>query len=114
MLQDQVSLQLLMDFVEFVMMPKEAIASPQIYTNHTEESFNPSPDPAVREGKTAVLDICKTDQSVIDNLSSRGHIMNVVKGTIAHPVMIYTDQSTGISYAATQKEKRCGTVDDIK
>jgi gamma-glutamyltranspeptidase / glutathione hydrolase len=113
-MQDQVTLQLFLDNAEFGMMPKEAIASPRIYTNQIEDSFNPSPDPAVRSGKTAVLDIYKTEQKVIDDLISRGHIINVVKGPIAHPVMIYIDQSTGISYAATQSEKRCGSVDSLK
>ena len=113
-MQDQVSLQLLLDVTEFGMTPVEAIAAPRIYTNHIQDSFNPSPDPAVRSGKTAVLDIYKTEQKVIDGLTGRGHIVNVVKGPIAHPVMISTDQATGISYAATQKGKKCGAVDQTK
>jgi len=113
-MQDQVSLQLFLDIVEFGMMPKEAIASSRIYTNHIEDSFNPSPDAAVRSGKTAVLDIYKTDLSVVDDLTGRGHIVNIVKVPIAHPVMISIDQMTGISYAATQRGKRCGVVSPVK
>ncbi len=113
-MQDQVSLQLLMDMIEFGMKPVDAIAGPRIYTHQIEDSFNPSPDPALRAGSIAALDIYKCEQAVIDELSERGHLINVVKGPIAHPVVILTDQSTGISYAATQKEKRCGTVDDMK
>jgi len=113
-MQDQVTLQLLLDIAEFGMKPSEAIAAPRIYTHHIEDSFNPSPDPTIRAGKTAVLDIYDTGQSVIDDLANRGHIMNVVKGPIAHPIAIHTDQLTGISYAATQKGKRCGAVDDMK
>jgi gamma-glutamyltranspeptidase/glutathione hydrolase len=111
-MQDQVSLQLLLDIVEFGMMPDEAIAAPRFYTHHIEDSFNPSPDPAVRSGRTAALDIYETTKTIIDDLASRGHIMNIVGGAIAHPVVVFTDQSTGISYAATQKGKRCGSVDD--
>ena len=109
-MQDQVSLQLLLDIAEFGMMPEQAISAPRIYTHQIQDSFNPSSDPAVRTGKTAALDIYKTDQAVIDDLSARGHIMNVVQGAIAHPIAIFTDQLTGISYAATQKGKRCGAV----
>jgi len=113
-MQDQVSLQLLLDIAEFGMMPEEAIAAPRIYTHHIEDSFNPSPDPAMRAGKTAALDIYKTNQAVIDDLSARGHIINIVKDAIAHPIVIFTDQSTGISYAATQKGKRCGAVIELQ
>lgn len=109
--QDQVSLQLFLDIVEFGMMPEEAIAAPRFYTHHIEDSFNPSPDPAVRSGKTAALDIYDTPKTIIDDLSGRGHIMNIVGGAIANSVAVFTDQSTGISYAATQKGKRCGSVD---
>ncbi len=113
-MQDQVSLQLFLDITEFGMTPSEAIASPRIYTNHIQDSFNPSPDPAVRTLKTAVIDIYKTDQTIIDDLTARGHIVNVVKGPIAHPVIISIDQNTGISYAATQRGKRCGVVSPSK
>lgn len=109
-MQDQVTLQLLLDITEFDMMPEDAIAAPRIYTHHIEDSFNPSPDPAVRSGKTAALDIYKTPQAVIDDLTNRGHIMNIVNDAIANPIVIFTDQETGISYAATQKGKRCGAV----
>jgi gamma-glutamyltranspeptidase / glutathione hydrolase len=111
-MQDQVSLQLLLDIVEFGMMPVEAIGAPRFYTHHIEDSFNPSPDPAVRAGKIAALDIYDTPRAVVDDLSGRGHIVNIVDNAIAHPIVIYMDQSTGISYAATQKGKRCGAVNE--
>jgi gamma-glutamyltranspeptidase/glutathione hydrolase len=113
-MQDQVSLQLLLDIAEFDMKPAEAIGSPRIYTHHIEDSFNPSPDPLVRSGKTAALDIYMTDQAVIGDLTGRGHIVNVVNTAIANPIAIFTDQETGVSYAATQKGKRCGAVDEMK
>jgi gamma-glutamyltranspeptidase/glutathione hydrolase len=112
-MQDQVSLQLLLNVAEFGMKPEEAIGSPRFYTHHIEDSFNPAPDPSARRGKLSALDIYYTDKAVIDNLAGRGHIMSIVKGAIAHPVMIYTDQASGISYAATQKGKKCGSVDNL-
>ena len=101
-MQDQISLQLILDNIEFGMKPKEALSSPRFYTYHTENSFNPSPDPGTRIYKIGALDIYETDQSVIENLISRKHIVSVVQGPIAAPAMVYIDQTTGISYAATE------------
>ena len=101
-IQDQVSLQLFLDFVEFDKMPKDAISTPRFRTYQTEDSFNPSPDRTARIYKIGVLDINPTDQTLIDNLRSRGHKVNIYKRSIASPVMIYIDQTTGISYAASQ------------
>jgi gamma-glutamyltranspeptidase/glutathione hydrolase len=102
-MQEQVSLQLFLDFAEFGMMPKEAISSPRFLTNHMQDSFNPSPDPGVRMGKIAGIDLNPAGQQVIDNLDGRGHIVNILKKTLANPVMVYLDQETGISYAASQQ-----------
>jgi gamma-glutamyltranspeptidase / glutathione hydrolase len=101
-LQDQVSLQIFLDFAEFRMMPKEAISSPRFTTTHIQDSFNPSPDQNTRMGKIAGIEMNSVDQSVIDNLINRGHIVNISKGLLAYPVMVYFDQATGISYAASQ------------
>lgn len=101
-IQDQVSLQLFLDFVEFDKMPKDAISTPRFRTYQTEDSFNPSPDRTARIYKMGALDINPTDQTLIDNLRSRGHKVNIYKRSISSPVMVYLDQSTGISYAASQ------------
>lgn len=102
-MQDQVGLQLFLDFAEFGMMPKDAISAPRFLTNHIQDSFNPSPDPDIRMGKIAGIDINSTAQSTIDNLANRGHKVNISKGSLASPVMVYLDQATGISYAASQQ-----------
>ncbi len=101
-LQDQVSLQLFLDFVEYEKMPKDAISSPRFQTSHMEDSFNPSPDLQSRILKIGAIDIYPTDQKSIENLQKRGHAVNIIKGPIARPVMVYIDQKTGISYAASQ------------
>jgi gamma-glutamyltranspeptidase/glutathione hydrolase len=56
-MQDQVSLQLLLDNIEFGMKPKEALSAPRFYTYHTENSFNPVPEPEKRFYKIGTLDI---------------------------------------------------------
>ncbi|MDD4755367.1 MAG: gamma-glutamyltransferase [Prolixibacteraceae bacterium] len=104
-MQDQVTLQLLLDFIEFGKMPKDAITAPRFNTLHTEDSFNANPDPGERFFESAKLEINQIDQSVLNNLTGRGHAVSVVDKDIAYPVMVYIDQTTGISYAASQPRK---------
>jgi gamma-glutamyltranspeptidase / glutathione hydrolase len=110
-MQDQTSLELLLDVIDFDMKPKEAVSSPRFLTKHIQDSFNPSPDPAVRMGKIAGLEINTTDKRLVDNLESRGHKVTESAGTLGWPVMIYLDQSTGIDYGAGQPgSKTCEAV----
>jgi gamma-glutamyltranspeptidase/glutathione hydrolase len=101
-MQDQVALQLFLDVAEFGKMPEEALSSPRFYTYHTEDSFNTSPSPEGRNYKIRELDIYSTEQSVIDNLTNRGHTVKIVPEPLAYPVMVYIDQATGMAYAATE------------
>ena len=101
-MQDQVALQLFLQLVEFGIKPKDAVSSSRFVSYHTQDSFNPSPDPAVRMGKISGLEINETGQSTIDNLKNRGHDITIVPGPLAYPAMVYFDQKTGICYAATE------------
>lgn len=116
--QDQTSLQLLLDFVEFGRMPKDAIDLPRVLTLHTEDSFNPSPDPGKRIFNIGVLNINATDQSTIDDLKNRGHEINKTRSNIGRPVMVCIDQGTGIFYAACHHlpsdEKYCAALNILK
>jgi len=114
-MQDQVSLQLFLDFAEFGMMPADAISSPRFLTKHTEDSFNPSPYPSVRMQKIATMEINSSENSITENLVKRGHLVNISDATLGRPVMVYIDQTTGIFYAASQPSgdsggKRCGAI----
>ena len=117
-MQDQVSLQLILDNIEFGMNPKEALSSPRFYTYHTEDSFNPVPDPEKRLLKIGALDIYDTDKSVIASLENRKHLIKIVPEPIAAPAMVFVDQTTGICYAATEpfyeryssRDKFCGAL----
>jgi len=104
--QDQVSLELFLDFVEFGMMPQEAVTAPRFRTYHFENSFNPSFNPHGRILRIGGLTINSTDESTIENLVNRGHSVNAVKGKMGIPVMVYLDQKTGISYAAGEPKLR--------
>ena len=107
-MQDQVSLQLLIDLIDFGMMPKDAVTAPRFLTKHIQDSFNPSPDPAVRMGKISGVEINSDDTSHTANLEARGHKVTGSDATLGWPVMIYLDQKTGISYGAGQPAKDGG------
>ncbi|HLN55664.1 MAG TPA: gamma-glutamyltransferase [Bacteroidales bacterium] len=118
-MQDQAALQLILDNIEFGMKPKEALKAPRLYTYHTEDSFNPSPDPAKRIFKIGALDVYDiADKKVIEELKVKGHILKAIPGPIGDPAMVYVDQSTGMYYAATEpyyerdseREKLCGAL----
>jgi gamma-glutamyltranspeptidase / glutathione hydrolase len=118
-MQDQVSLQLFLDVVDLGMMPQDAVTSSRFLTKHIQDSFNPSPDPDKRMGKIAGVELNSTDKSLIGSLESRGHKVMSSDATLAWPVMIYLDRSTGISYAAGQPSnngggKSCAALDQGK
>jgi gamma-glutamyltranspeptidase len=107
-MQDQVSLQLVLDVLDFGMKPKEAVTTPRFLTKHIQDSFNPSPDPAIRMGKISGVEINSADKLLIGSLEKRGHIVAGSDATLAWPVMIYLDRTTGISYGAGQPPKNGG------
>jgi gamma-glutamyltranspeptidase/glutathione hydrolase len=105
-MQDQTGLQLLLQVMDFGRMPKEAIPAPRFYTYHSEDSFNPSPNPQERIFKLDSLDVNTTEKSTIDELIKRGHHVNMVNNPIASPVMIYVDQKSGMCYGAALVERK--------
>lgn len=118
-MQDQAALQLILDNVEFGMKPREALKAPRLYTYHTEDSFNTSPDPAMRLFRIGALDVYdNADKDVIAELGKRNHSVKAVPGPIGDPAMIYLDQASGMCYAATEpyyerdspREKLCGAL----
>jgi gamma-glutamyltranspeptidase/glutathione hydrolase len=118
-MQDQVSLQLFLDVVEFGKMPQDAVTTPRFLTKHIQDSFNPSPDPGIRMGKISGVEINSIDNSLISNLAGRGHKVISSDATLAWPVMIYFEQKTGISYGAGQPSKdgggkTCAALDNVR
>ncbi len=109
--QDQVSVELFLDYVEFGMMPKEAISAPRFRTYHFENSFNPAASAAERILRMNGLIVNTTDPELIENLIIRGHSVDAVKGIMGIPVMIFIDQKSGTSYAAGEPSiKYCAAV----
>ena len=106
-LQDQTTLNVLLNHVEFGMPPERAVTAPRFNTTHHQNSFDPNPDRTATFGVAGGL---RVYESVADEvraeLAKRGHKVSVTKGPIAHPVMIYIDQKSGLIYAAGDPKAR--------
>jgi gamma-glutamyltranspeptidase/glutathione hydrolase len=103
--QEQTTLNCFLNFVEFGMMPKDAVTTPRFYTGLYEDSFNPDPDRTKTFGYHSSMNLGLTlnegiGESVRAELAVRGHVIEINKGSIANPVMIYLDTKTGMMYAA--------------
>jgi gamma-glutamyltranspeptidase / glutathione hydrolase len=100
-LQDQTALNLLLDFVEFGMLPEQAVQQPRFATSHHQDSFDPNPNRPETFGEAGSLIINDTvSESVRTDLEKRGHRLNVVGGPVGTPVMLYIDPKTGELQAA--------------
>ncbi|MHC4189344.1 MAG: gamma-glutamyltransferase family protein [Planctomycetota bacterium] len=104
-LQDQTTLNCLLNHLEFGMLPRDAVTAPRFSTGHHENSFDPN---SVREETLGILASLTLDdgieESVRHKLANRGHKIETVSQPIAYPVMIYVDQNTGMIYAAGDPE----------
>jgi len=100
-LQDQTTLNLLLDFVEFGMLPESAVTAPRFATHHHQDSFDPNPDRAQAFLQAGSLTLNPAiGQSVQDELARRGHTIEVAAGPIGTPVMLYREPQTGVFHAA--------------
>ena len=87
--QDQVSLQLLLDAIEFGMKPARAVTVPRFATAHHTGSFS---QPAPQLGSLSLYE--GTDEAVAGDLESRGHRLQFVE-RVASPVMLQVDPGRG-------------------
>ena len=100
-LQDQVTLNLLLDVIEFGMRPEAAVTAPRFATAHHQDSFDPNPDRAQTFKQAGSLTISDgVSRSVQEDLSRRGHQIEATAYRVAAPVMLYIDQDAGVFHAA--------------
>ncbi len=100
-LQDQVSLQLLLDFVEFGLPPAEAVTATRFATGHHQDSFDPNRDRAQAFGPAGSLTAgAGLSREAADELARRGHELRTTASPIGAPVMLAVDQASGTVYAA--------------
>jgi gamma-glutamyltranspeptidase/glutathione hydrolase len=100
-LQDQVTLNLLLNFIEYGSMPDQAVTAPRFATSHHEDSFDPDANRQRTFGKAGSLIINDSlSQVVCDQLSQRGHRVETQTGPIGDPVMLYINPESGDLIAA--------------
>lgn len=103
-IQDQTSLNVLLNHVEFGMQPAEALTAPRFSTDHMENSFDSDPD---RERAFKTPGSLRVNRGVGEDvrreLAARGHLMSVAEGFIAMPVMLTIDED-GTIHAAGDPE----------
>ena len=100
-LQDQTSLNMILNHVEFGMLPEQAVTAPRFNTFHHQDSFDPNPDraaPVTGPGRMRVNKAVSDD--VLRELEKRGHKVSTTGGAIAYPVMIYIDHENKMIHAA--------------
>ena len=93
--QDQVTLQLLLGYIEFGLSPAEAVTAPRFVTHHYVGSFNQTPP---QLGSFLVYE--SLGEETIAGLSARGHRIRVQKPPLGHATMITLDPKTGQKHAA--------------
>ncbi|MBD3344889.1 MAG: hypothetical protein GF401_07490 [Chitinivibrionales bacterium] len=99
--QDQTTLNLLLNFIHFNMMPVDAVSAPRFETRHHENGFRAYPD---RQDRIYDLNYLRVNeevgQDILNALSGKGHDISSYNDNIANPVMLYIDPSDSMMYAA--------------
>ena len=94
-LQDQAAIQLILDFVEFGMLPERAVSEPRFATTHHTGSFGQDKP---RLGSLQVN--IRVDESVRDELKKRGHVLTTTRGGIGGVNMLFLDPKSKVAFGA--------------
>ncbi|MBD3292828.1 MAG: hypothetical protein GF393_07865, partial [Armatimonadia bacterium] len=91
-LQDQTTLNTLLNHIEFGMSPADALTAPRFATDHMENSFDSNPDRGAAFKEPGSLQVNEgVPEDVREELAARGHKLSVTDGFIAMPVMLSID-----------------------
>ena len=93
--QDQVTLQVLLNHLEYGLDPARAVTAPRFVTDHLIGSFNQTPP---RLGNLSVYDAFPAE--TVAALEQRGHQVTKKRPPLGHPVMLTIDPETGHKSAA--------------
>lgn len=100
-LQDQATMNLLLNFVEFGMLPEDAVTASRFATAHHQDSFDPNPNrEQTFKGPGSLTINATVSGNVLEALVNRGHQLKTQVGAIAAPSMLYVDKDSGTFYAA--------------
>jgi gamma-glutamyltranspeptidase/glutathione hydrolase len=94
-LQDQAAIQLILDYVEFGMLPEQAVSEPRFATFHHTGSFGQDKP---RLGSLQVN--VRVDEAVQGELKKRGHALATARGGIGGVNMLFLDTKTNVAYGA--------------
>jgi gamma-glutamyltranspeptidase/glutathione hydrolase len=103
-LQDQAAIQLILDYVDFGMLPEQAVSAPRFSTTHHTGSFGQD-KPKVGSLQASE----KVDESVRDELKKRGHVLTTTRGGIGGVNMLFLDLK---SHMASGAGPAAGRVDE--
>jgi gamma-glutamyltranspeptidase/glutathione hydrolase len=104
-LQDQVTLKLLLDTIDFGLSPEQAVVGTRFATAHHQDSFDPNPQRSQTFlGAGSVLINAEADAAVRAELTRRGHRVELRQGAIGAPVMLRYDADSGEYHAAGDPE----------
>jgi len=100
--QDQVTLQLLLNQIEFGIKPVESVTAPRFLTDHFLGSFRQKPP------ELASLKIYPdVGENTIEALKARGHQVTLgVPPMLSSPVMLTIDNASGVIEAAGDPKAR--------
>lgn len=87
--QDQVTLQLLLNVIDFGLTPSEAVTKPRFWTKHFVNSFRQAP---AELGNLQLNP--EIGEATIAELKHRGHVVQEQKGAIWHPTVIVREMES--------------------
>jgi gamma-glutamyltranspeptidase / glutathione hydrolase len=100
-LQDQAAIQLILDYVEFGMLPERAVSEPRFATTHHTGSFGQD------KPKLGSLQLnVRVDESVRDELKKRGHALTTTRGGVGGVNMLFLDPKSNLASGAGPAAER--------
>ncbi len=94
-LQDQVTLQLLLDLIDFGQSPAETVTGPRFSTAHHIGSFQ---QPPPQLGSLTLNPDFSSE--TINALKARGHVVHIAPGPVGAPIVLRIDRTSGRIEAA--------------
>jgi len=103
-LQDQTTLNGLLNHLDFGMTPTQSVTAPRFKTGHHENSFRSDAARGTLVARGALTLSDGISEETAASLRARGHEVDRAKGALARPVMLHLDPETGLAHAAGDPE----------
>ena len=99
-LQDQTTLNCLLNHLYFGMTPAESVTARRFSTGHHEDSFRSDAERGELAAHAGLVLSDGIGEEVAAGLRAKGHCVKRAEAVIARPVMLHLDSETGVSHAA--------------